>query len=386
MPRGKPKPTPRDATFLNEGGYRPDLVVQNDIHFTTLASDAWVDKYAPISFDEVCGNDVAKAELIECITNNISVPIVVYGGMGVGKRTAVKLCLETHEFEISEYSLSLCSIKEIRRECDPDENVLLALCNSSKRKAIVCLDATSLSRSEHTELFSMMRQIAKTTLCIIIDTSPHDHCACIHFKDLTREEIGIHLAWLAAEENIPFRESDVPFSSDMRSCVQALQFGDKSSVYVASGHSDEFLVAARAVEAMQANCDDNLEAVVALSDAMSLAERVPIYNRAMATFYAAGTAMLFEFKQAATLSSLARNAQMCRQKTRVNLAWRTWGLSPVMDAPAKDVMRNYLLNDELETMTLAQAHALGTICRSNEPAVNRLIVRKTKLLQTAHDN
>lgn len=382
MPRGKPKPLRCDATFLNEGGYRPDILVQDEVLFRRPDSDAWVDKYAPLTIDEVCGNEAAKGELFECVSSDVSVPIVVYGGIGVGKRTAVNLCLQACDFDVKEYSLSICSLQEVGRECNPDENVILAMCSSVKRKAVVCLDVASLSRADRNELFAMMRQVAKTTLCIIIDTAPHDQCVCIHFEDLTHEDIGVNLAWIAAEEKLFFKESDVPLSSDMRSCVQALQFGEMGSVYIQSGDSD-FCTAARAAQSMQANCDDPLEAVVLLSDAMSDVDCAP-YDRAVATSYAAGIATLFDFEQAATLSNVARHAQITRQKVRISSAWRSWGLSPVADALAKQVLTNYLLHDDkLDPMTDESAHTLGIICRSTDSALNRLVTRKIKLLQTA---
>ena len=384
MPRKKQKPTSCDATFLSDGGYKPDLVVQGPEIFTIPNSDAWVDKYAPSSIDEVCGNEVAKGELMECLANDISVPIVVYGGMGVGKRTTVSLCLEAFDFDINEYSMSMSSLQDIRRECDPDANVLLALCSSSKRKAVVCLDASSLSRNEHNELFSMMRHIAKTTLCVIIDTSPHEHCTCIRFEDPTPEDISIHLAWIAAEENIPFTESDVPMSNDVRACVQALQLGETSSVYIEAGDSD-FCVAAHAAQSMRA-CGNSLEAVVSLSDAMVITDCAPIQDRSMATYYAAGIATHFKFERSTTLSSLARNAQIVRQKLRINSAWKVWALSPVTDALAKQILSHQLLNDRLQGTTIERADALRIICRSDVPSVKRMIDQKVKTLKTLHDS
>lgn len=383
-------PRNRDTNKMVASKYRTDACRPEFSMLTvssteTRISDAWTEKYAPLTVDEVCGNQEAKDELTECILNGSSAPVVCYGGPGIGKITTVRMLLRAHDFAVSEHSFALESnLKELENDDEVEMSVLDAMWQKQRRKALLCTDVCCLSRQEKQKLYTFLRTASKKRLCLTIDDSPQQHCHCVLFDRVPEYDVAVHLAWIAAQEEVPFDETCIPTCGDVRACVNALRVRHTASQ--TTRENTPYTIVHRCAETLQTSSssehDDPVDAISRLTDAITHMHNTSAGYHEMMAFHAAGVAKRFHFAEQNSTAN-ARHAQTIGRQLQVRQAWREWGLSPVDGPIVRKLFQSRVMANCLKTHGVASAHALGIVCAPNTAAAPSAMRKKIKTLVDA---
>lgn len=188
----------------------------------------YIDRYAPRTLDELCGNEQAKGSLLAHLRPDARTAIVMHGPPGVGKRSLVHLaCAATlADFQVISIPLSLWSLADAIAATSLPTNVLSALQHVQRRRVLLYLDVEVLSRSDRTTLLHRIQAHAQSTSerCIVITSTALPKFEAIHvaMQPVGCDDIGVHLAWISAEEGVDLPAIDVA-AGDVRAAITALQ-------------------------------------------------------------------------------------------------------------------------------------------------------------------
>ena len=316
--RKQPAGSPVDAVWREEPCAMPDVALDGDgetaARCQTLPSTCFVDKYAPRTLEEVAGNDDAKNELMECIASRVHGPIACHGPPGVGKLTCVRLALQAHAIEHMTFHMALNTLEEVRQHCRPTCNVMQALHGLETYMAVVCTDLEVLSKPDRGRLLDILSSVAESYMCIVVCQGRIEKLFNVEFGPVGNDDIDRHLAWIAAEEAIPFVETQSSMG-DVRAAVNVLQAGACASVYRRMP-PDPYVRALHAFEELRP-VSGELSDAVRLVDAMSCVDAArPFYNREY-LMHAAGMTAAGGFHMARSSSVNARHAQLAGRSHKV---------------------------------------------------------------------
>lgn len=361
---------------------RYGLKLTQETHFykgAVCMSISYHIRYAPLTVDEICGNEIALRELDNVLRHATQSRLVLCTGpSGSGMTTGIRLLLRGMKFTIREITCSNGFTDVASALTANTDHVLDSLCECQTRVAYILRDINTFNKPQRAVLMSLLRKIDGCHAILIHHqsklaniTPPH----IISFVPPEEHDLVNLLWWVVYEENLCVTDEYITSLAkfcNVRSALTALQARTTSSCDIAS--MDEYTYAHVTHETLR--CAQMAD-VAHFLDAMSL-HLMTMGTDMFVQGAGAFARSRFGVPGFKTTSS-AHHAQVCNRASQLRSASRDIGLQCVaedMDLATHILRSNILSGAPLPGMTETEAQAMYVLTRRNTPTAKCRILKR----------
>lgn len=335
--------------------------------------------YAPLTVNEVCGNQAGLHELAAVLRDATQPRVVLCTGTsGAGMTTGIRLLLRGMKFTIREITCSIGWTDVSSTLTANTYHVIDSLCECQTRVAYILRDIGTFSRPQRTALMTLLRKIDGCHAILIHHQSKLANITPAHtitFSPPGQRDLLELLWWVVYEENLCVTDEYITLLSkfgNIRSALMALQSRTTASCDIAG--MDEYTYAHVTHETLRCA---NMADVSDFLDAMSL----HIMNMNTDMFVqGAGAFARSRFGVPGLKSTYsAHHAQVCNRASQLRAASRDIGLQCVADDMdlATIILRSAVLSGgPLPNMSETEARATYVITRRNTTSAQSKVLKR----------